>query len=613
SCLTAGTSQSGDPALQPLADNGGGTLTHALDFASIARDEIPFNSCGANSETDQRNIYRIYGTGCDIGAYEYTTTPPVAVSNVYTTDEDVPLSVSATGLLANDSDIDGDTLYLTDITSSQAGNFSFAADGSFDYVPPADYNGTVTATYTVADGALPTVAYWGFDQGSGAEVRDESGYQHTAVVSGTANYVSLSPGPSVNFANPYAYDFGAGGDVLTVADSHLINIGAQNERTVSFWIRPTNVGIDTRKQIIWEEGGLTHGLNLYIYDGALYAGAWSDNNGWSGTWLNTAVNNNNWYHVALVLNSASTSGPTADSLFLYLNGSLVGTGSAAQLHSHIADIGIGDLVEDSRFHDGDVSGTGGHNYVGRLDELRVMNSAANAIEVNVLRQNRPGTYTTGELTVVIQPVNDAPQATNNSYTTAEETPVSGNLITDDTGAGVDSDLENDKMVLAEVNGVSNGTLSFAADGGFTFTPTLNFVGTTNFTYRLVDTNYALRFDGGNDSLLTASFGNGNAVTVEAWVRAEDASTTQHIYNGNGAPHTILEIDSGKWRGRVWNGSSNLGMVVGPDVVTNTWVHLAYVYDYTNNQAELFVNGVSAGTATAPEPVAHTSQRRLGAR
>lgn len=69
-----------NPKLAPLADNGGGTRTHALQPGSPAIDAIPFatNGCGTTLATDQRGINRPFPAGgnCDIGAYEliYTKT-----------------------------------------------------------------------------------------------------------------------------------------------------------------------------------------------------------------------------------------------------------------------------------------------------------------------------------------------------------------------------------------------------------------------------------------------------------------------------------------------------------------------------------------------------------
>ena len=73
-CISAGTSLSGDPKLGPLADNGGdeNTWTHALLAGSPAIDVIPFgiNGCGSAIKTDQRRAVRPQDGACDIGAFE---------------------------------------------------------------------------------------------------------------------------------------------------------------------------------------------------------------------------------------------------------------------------------------------------------------------------------------------------------------------------------------------------------------------------------------------------------------------------------------------------------------------------------------------------------------
>jgi hypothetical protein len=56
-----------DALLGPLADNGGPTLTHALQAGSPAIDAANAAICPA---TDQRGIARPQGAGCDVGAYE---------------------------------------------------------------------------------------------------------------------------------------------------------------------------------------------------------------------------------------------------------------------------------------------------------------------------------------------------------------------------------------------------------------------------------------------------------------------------------------------------------------------------------------------------------------
>jgi hypothetical protein len=56
-----------DPLLEPLADNGGPTLTHALQAGSPAIDAA---DATASPATDQRGVTRPQGPGHDVGAFE---------------------------------------------------------------------------------------------------------------------------------------------------------------------------------------------------------------------------------------------------------------------------------------------------------------------------------------------------------------------------------------------------------------------------------------------------------------------------------------------------------------------------------------------------------------
>ncbi len=70
-----------DPALEPLADNGGPTNTHGLAVGSLAIDRIATgtNGCGTTYTVDQRGVTRAdggdTGTSCEVGAFEYDSGP----------------------------------------------------------------------------------------------------------------------------------------------------------------------------------------------------------------------------------------------------------------------------------------------------------------------------------------------------------------------------------------------------------------------------------------------------------------------------------------------------------------------------------------------------------
>ena len=80
---------------------------------------------------------------------------PVAFDDEFSTGEDNVLNVAATnGLLANDSDIDGDDLTVIAVTGTSNGTLLLNANGSFDYTPNANFHGTDSFSYRATDGSL---------------------------------------------------------------------------------------------------------------------------------------------------------------------------------------------------------------------------------------------------------------------------------------------------------------------------------------------------------------------------------------------------------------------------------------------------------------------------
>ncbi|MDQ4133624.1 MAG: cadherin-like domain-containing protein [Actinomycetota bacterium] len=78
--------------------------------------------------------------------------PPVGNADIYTTNEDVPLVVGIPGVLANDTDPEGDALTAVKVTDPAKGTVALNANGSFTYTPNADFTGTDTFTYKASGG-----------------------------------------------------------------------------------------------------------------------------------------------------------------------------------------------------------------------------------------------------------------------------------------------------------------------------------------------------------------------------------------------------------------------------------------------------------------------------
>ena len=105
--------------------------------------------------TGNRTAYGYEGGPCNAAVLHIVyDTPPVAVNDTYSTNEDVPLNVSAPGVLANDTDADLDPRTAVKVTDPSHGTVSLNANGSFLYTPSANYFGPDSFTYMANDGTL---------------------------------------------------------------------------------------------------------------------------------------------------------------------------------------------------------------------------------------------------------------------------------------------------------------------------------------------------------------------------------------------------------------------------------------------------------------------------
>src|SRR5439155_1727940 len=73
-------------------------------------------------------------------------------NDAYSVNEDATLNVSAPGVLANDSDADGNALTAAVVSGPSNGVLNLNANGSFTYRPNTNFNGTDSFTYRASDG-----------------------------------------------------------------------------------------------------------------------------------------------------------------------------------------------------------------------------------------------------------------------------------------------------------------------------------------------------------------------------------------------------------------------------------------------------------------------------
>jgi VCBS repeat-containing protein len=125
--------------------NPDGSFVYTPDTNFSGTDSFVYQVSDGNGGTDSATVV------LNVSALNTT---PVAADDAFATDEDSPLTVPAGGgVLANDSDGDGDGVFVTGVTSGPAnGSVAMNADGSFTYTPDADFNGTDSFSYAIGDG-----------------------------------------------------------------------------------------------------------------------------------------------------------------------------------------------------------------------------------------------------------------------------------------------------------------------------------------------------------------------------------------------------------------------------------------------------------------------------
>src|SRR5204863_104554 len=78
----------------------------------------------------------------------------VAATNSYSTNEDTALTVTAPGVLGNDTDVDGNALTAVLVSGPlpTQGTLTLNPNGSFTFTPTLNFNGPATFTYKANDG-----------------------------------------------------------------------------------------------------------------------------------------------------------------------------------------------------------------------------------------------------------------------------------------------------------------------------------------------------------------------------------------------------------------------------------------------------------------------------
>ena len=180
---------------------------------------------------------------------------------------------------------------------------------------------------------------------------------------------------SVNGIVGKALQFNGKSDAVNIPDSVNINTGGPyTNRTVAAFFKCADIS-KNQKQVIYQEGGGTRGLAIYVHSGKVYVGGWNQAEyNWDGAWPSAKIRANRWHHIALVIRDAS--GRVENDKFeMWLDGQLIDKEKGGQLHMHGNNISIGHVTQKTVYHDGLQDGTNVDWFGGVIDEVIVYNSA----------------------------------------------------------------------------------------------------------------------------------------------------------------------------------------------------------------------------------------------
>jgi hypothetical protein len=450
-----------------------------------------------------------------------TVTPvndrPVAVQDNPTTLEDTPVTIA---VLANDSDVEGDTLTITGFTQGLHGVATLNADGTVTYTPALNYNGIDTFVYNLSDGhggtasGLVRVTLTPVNDPPVANANSATTNEDTAVAInvtandsdvdgdslsvqsvtppayGTATFtggtITYTPAADFNGSDSFTYTVSDGhGGTATAAVSVTVNAVNDPPRAVDDTVTTPE---DTSIQISVMSNDTDDGITQILSVGTPAHGT-ALRNGFTGTITYTP--------------SANYYGPDSFTYTIQDLGNLTGTATVYVTVTSVNDlpVAISDaastaedtpvtinvLANDSDPEGDALSVAGATQGLHGSTQVNADNTITYTPALNyynsdsftyTLRDANGGTRT-GTVNVTISPVNDPPVAVDDTAVTAEDTAKTISVRTND------SDPELDSLTVTGVTQPAHGTATFTTVS-VTYTPAANYNGADAFTYTISD-------------------------------------------------------------------------------------------------------------------------------
>jgi hypothetical protein len=160
------------------------------------------------------------------GSFSTVNAKPIANGESYSTNKNTPLTISAPGVLGNDTDADFDGLTAVLASNPSHGSVSFNANGSFTYTPTANYTGPDSFTYFANDGLAnsATAAQVSITVASEPHVVPSVNVQNVSVAANTevaaALLIASVSNPSGDIITAYEFiDQGNGGGYFKLGNT----------------------------------------------------------------------------------------------------------------------------------------------------------------------------------------------------------------------------------------------------------------------------------------------------------------------------------------------------------------------------------------------------------
>lgn len=368
---------------------------------------------------------------------------PVAVNDGYSAFEDTTLTIDLPGVLENDTDVDLDPLRPEVVSAPSHGSLTLNSDGSFSYVPDANFDGLDSFTYKDFDDEV---------------------YSNIATV-----YITMVLSNDAPIGSVDAYSTGE--DVVlnvNTLDGVLSNDLDFDHDVLSAVLHtnPVNGTLDLSDNgsFIYTPNAQWSGVDEFVYrafDGMYYSSPITV------TLTVTSIND------APVAVDDAVSG-VEDTSLSFTEATLVANdtdvdGLDQQIISYTNPV-HGDLSFDGTsftyMPDANFNGSDSFTYT-----LSDMNGGTDSAEV----------------TLTIEAVNDVPVAQNDLYSTDEDVALISTTSLQASVLGNDVDtVELSPLSAVLVLGPAFGSLSLATDGTFTYTPQAHWNGIVEFTYQATD-------------------------------------------------------------------------------------------------------------------------------